>query len=244
MRQLVLEGMAEEDIRQLTEEVKSANLTLEQAYMWDGLFERLADKDSLYWNYFYEEGEIQIGWAYDGSDEDIAEIQEKEGLSVEEIYEKYGAKVKAYNDCDAESSIALLSGLKETVQTEELRNELQRVMDEIQLAAETREVEHVQNAYMLLHDMDYFLLRYGPEDVGPYVTDKSTISQYYGALPATQRLRAEMDELAARKAALQSEYKKAQREEQEYDTLRQNVEALLEKPREQGRQRQQSNDLE
>ena len=182
MRQRVLEGMTEEDIRQLTEEVKSANLTLEQAYMWDGLFERLADKDSLYWNYFYEEGEIQIGWAYDGSDEDIAEIQEKEGLSVEEIYEKYGTKVKAYNDCDAESSIALLSGLKETVQTEELRNELQHVMDEIKLAAETREVEHVQNAYMLLHDMDYFLLRYGPEDVGPYVTDKSTISKYYGAL--------------------------------------------------------------
>ena len=75
-----------------------------------------------------------------------------------------------------------MSGLKETVQTEELRNELQRVMDEIKLAAETREVEHVRNAYMLLHDMDYFLLRYGPEDVGPYVTDKSTISKYYGAL--------------------------------------------------------------
>lgn len=49
-------------------------------------------------------------------------------------------------------------------------------------------------------------------------------------LPAAQRLRAEMDELTARKAALQSEYRKAQREEREYDTLRQNVEALLEKP--------------
>ena len=52
-------------------------------------------------------------------------------------------------------------------------------------------------------------------------------------LPATQRLRAEMDKLTARKAALQSEYRKAQREEREYDTLCQNVEALLEKPREQ-----------
>lgn len=52
-------------------------------------------------------------------------------------------------------------------------------------------------------------------------------------LPAAQRLRAEMDELTARRTALQSEYRKAQREEWEYDTLRQNVEALLEKPREQ-----------
>ena len=49
-------------------------------------------------------------------------------------------------------------------------------------------------------------------------------------LPATKRLRAEMDELAARRTALQSEYRKAQREEREYDTLRQNVDNLLHKP--------------
>ena len=63
-------------------------------------------------------------------------------------------------------------------------------------------------------------------------------------LPAAQRLRAEMDELTARRTALQSEYRKAQREEREYDTLRQNVEALLEKPREAEPQRQRSNELE
>ena len=49
-------------------------------------------------------------------------------------------------------------------------------------------------------------------------------------LPATQRLRAEMDELTARKAALQSEYRKAQQEEEEYDALRQNVDSLLKQP--------------
>ena len=49
-------------------------------------------------------------------------------------------------------------------------------------------------------------------------------------LPAVQRLRAAMDELTARRTALQSEYRKAQREEREYDTLRQNVNNLLHKP--------------
>ena len=44
--------------------------------------------------------------------------------------------------------------------------------------------------------------------------------------------------------ALQSEYRKAQREEREYDTLRQNVEALLEKPREAEPQRQRNHELE
>ena len=53
-----------------------------------------------------------------------------------------------------------------------------------------------------------------------------------------------MDELTARRTVLQSEYRKAQREEREYDTLRQNVEALLEKPREAEPHRQRSNELE
>ena len=53
-----------------------------------------------------------------------------------------------------------------------------------------------------------------------------------------------MDELTARRTALQSEYRKAQQEEWAYDTLRQNVEALLEKPREAEPQRQRSSELE
>ena len=48
----------------------------------------------------------------------------------------------------------------------------------------------------------------------------------------------------ARRTALQSEYRKAKREERGYDTLRQNVEALLEKPRETEPQRQRNNELE
>ena len=72
--------------------------------------------------------------------------------------------------------------MKETVETEELRNDLKQAREDRKIATGRGEIEHVQNAYMLLHDMDYFLLRYGPEDVGPYVTDRSTISKFYGAL--------------------------------------------------------------
>lgn len=46
-------------------------------------------------------------------------------------------------------------------------------------------------------------------------------------LPATQRLRAEMDELTAKRTALQSELRKAQREEKVYDTIHKNVNELL-----------------
>ena len=57
-------------------------------------------------------------------------------------------------------------------------------------------------------------------------------------------MKAELEGLSARKAALQAELRKIQREEKEYDTIRQNVDALLERPKEQEQQRQRSNDLE
>ena len=63
-------------------------------------------------------------------------------------------------------------------------------------------------------------------------------------LPSTDKLKAELDGLAARKTALQTELRKIQREEKGYDTLRQNVDALLERPKEQEQQRHRSNDLE
>ena len=63
-------------------------------------------------------------------------------------------------------------------------------------------------------------------------------------LPSAEKLKAELNELAARKAALQAKLRKIQREEKEYDTLRQNVDALLERPKEQEQQRQRSNNLE
>ena len=63
-------------------------------------------------------------------------------------------------------------------------------------------------------------------------------------LPATQRLRAEMDELTARKATLQSEYRKAQQKEREYDTLSQNVSMLLEQPKDIVLPKEKTNELE
>ena len=46
-------------------------------------------------------------------------------------------------------------------------------------------------------------------------------------LPATQRLRAEMDELVASRTTLREELRKVRHEEKEYDLLRKNVDILL-----------------
>lgn len=65
-RQQATEGMSQQQIENLTEVVKTANLWLEHKYMNEDFFEQLSDPNNLYWNYFHQTGEIQIGWAVDG----------------------------------------------------------------------------------------------------------------------------------------------------------------------------------
>lgn len=48
-------------------------------------------------------------------------------------------------------------------------------MDQTEQAKETHRMEIVNDIYKKLHDLDYFLLRYGPKDVAKYVEDDSTV---------------------------------------------------------------------
>ncbi len=181
-REQTLEGMTDEQINDLTEFIKRANLWLEHEYMYSNFFERLESPDDPIWNYFHKTGEIQTGWAYDGS-LNIDEICESEGLTENEFYEKYGTPVCETNIYDAEGFASAVASLKSGVQNRNLIDTLQYISDESLLAKDTHDVVHVSNIYHTLHDLDYFLLRYGIEDVGPYVADISTISKYYGTLP-------------------------------------------------------------
>lgn len=180
-RELALAGMTQVQIEKLAETIKAANLCLEQEYMYNNIFGKLEDPNSFYWNYFHQTGEIQIAWAID-EDLDKDAISEQENLTEAEFYAKYGTAVVATNHYDADAFISLLNTLKADVQNSDLKADLQYIMDETALAKETHIVEHLNNVYKKLHDLDYFLLRYGPEDVGKYVKDDSTVSKYYGTL--------------------------------------------------------------
>ena len=114
MRETVLEGMSEDEIARLTENIKVANLRMESAYLNDNIFGKLADKNSEYWQYFDQEGDI-------------------------EFYENNDEPEVVYNRFDGENFVNLVSDMMGSGQNE---------------------------VYKILHDMDYFLLRYGMEDVG------------------------------------------------------------------------------
>lgn len=129
MRELVLEGMTDEEAERLTENIKVANLRLESAYLNDNIFEKLSDKDSLYWNYFDQKGDIQIGWSYDDDYSAIKKIMEEEGISKNEFYEKYGEPVMQYNRFDADNFIDLIQDMQKSVQNELLTADLQQLIE-------------------------------------------------------------------------------------------------------------------
>ena len=69
-----------------------------------------------------------------------------------------------------------------TTQFDELKKDFETIQDNLQNAESTHDVQYIEDLYKVVHDMDYYLLRYGPEDVAIYVDDSSTISKYYGVL--------------------------------------------------------------
>ena len=122
--------------------------------------------------------------------------------------------------------------------------EMERLTLTMKHAATYRQLRPLYDQYRQSRDKEKFLRGHEGEIILFEAAARELKRLDAVPLPATQRLRAEMDEFTARRTALQSEYRKAQREEREYDTLRQNVEALLEKPREVEPQRQRSSELE
>lgn len=182
MREKVLEGMSDDEISRLSENIKVANLAMERAYLNDNLFEKLSDKDSPYWQFFDKKGDIQLGWWYKQHILSKEAIMKAENISEEEFAERFTEPGIVYNRFDADNFIALISDMQASVQNRELVSDLQQLIDLTYLAKETHEMEYANAIYKILHDMDYFLLRYGIEDVGKYTSDSSTVSKYYGVL--------------------------------------------------------------
>lgn len=183
MREEVLDGMTDDEKERLTENIKVANLQMERAYLNDGIFDKLEDKDSLAWNYFDQKGDIQVGWAYDSNKKTG---MNEEGITESEFYQKYGEPVMVYNRFDGANFVELIQDMQKSVHNEYLHADLQQLIDLTNLATETHEMEYANDIYKILHDMDYFLLRYGIEDVGKYTQDGGVISKYYGALTVYQ----------------------------------------------------------
>lgn len=169
----IQDSMTEEHYEKLKNFIQTANLRLESLVLYDNLFLCLEDPDDLYWNYFEKCGDIQIGWGFDG-DVDIS--------IVEKNPEQYGTPVVRNNPYDGEVFIKKAEELAEYIGYEKLQLDLISLAENMRKALDTHDGTYVKNVYCILHDLDYFALRYGLEDFGDLVKDKSTLVKYYGVL--------------------------------------------------------------
>lgn len=194
MRAVVLEGMSEEEINRLTENIKVANSAMESAYFNDNIFDKLSDSDSPYWQYFDKTGDIQLGWWYKRQIVDKNVIMQAENITEAEFYEREYEPGMEYNRFDAGNFIGLIEDMQSSVQNEMLSADLQQLIDLAYMASVTHEMEYANQIYKILHDLDYYLLRYGIEDVGVYTQDQGTVSKYYGVLAVYGATPYELDE--------------------------------------------------
>ena len=107
-----------------------------------------------------------------------------------------------------------------------------------------RKLKPVYDRYKASKDKEKFLRGFESEVILFEAAAREIKKAGLTRLPSAEKLKAELDVLTAQKAALQVEFRKVQREEKEYDAVRQNIDALLEKPKEQEQQKQRSNNLE
>lgn len=178
-RAQVLDGMSEEEVNRMNQVIKDINVKMEQEIIWGNRLASLSDPQDLYWNLLSNTGEVQVGWAYE---QDALDLKKSTELSEDDFNEQYGIAVMEYNEYTSEDFISCMQELRDSTNYEDFKKDFNQLIDNMEKAEETHNVGYIENIYKIIHDMDYFLLRYGPEDVGKYTEDSSTVAKYYGVL--------------------------------------------------------------
>ena len=133
---------------------------------------------------------------------------------------------------ELESKLTALSAWRDTAHAEikriESRSaELALVMKH---AGTYRQLKPIYDRYKASSDKEKFLRGHESEIILFEAAARECKRLGAVPLPATERMQAKIDELNARKAILKAELQKAQRKEQDYAAMRQNVEDFLSPP--------------
>lgn len=134
--------------------------------------------------------------------------------------------------CDAVAAASICT-------RESLRDTEQQLTDLALLGKQIdsyRKLKPVYDRYKASKDKEKFLRGFESEIILFEAAASEIKKAGLARLPSSEKLKAELDGLAAHKTALQAELRKIRREEKEYDTIHQNVDALLKK---RGKQAQQ-----
>ena len=180
MRSKVMAGMTEEEIKQVTKLVHTGNVSGESEFLSGRKFSDYQNPDSLHWNLFTESGDVVIGYGFDSS---VPKYDSNSGMTEEEYNAKYGTPVvESIKAPLGEQFYSYIEKIDDLLQTDLLDEDFEEMKDCMQLAIETHDVNYLYEIYYKLHDLDYYLFQYGPEDISPLVGYASCIEIYYGCL--------------------------------------------------------------
>lgn len=180
MRSKVLAGMSEVEIKQVNKLVKRANDNGESGFLSGRKFKEYQDPDSLYWKLFTESGDVVVGYGFEST---VPKYDVNSGMTEEEYNEKYGTPVvESIETPLGERFNAYIEELADLLKTDLLDEDFEEMKQYMQLAIKTHDVNYLYEIYYKIHDLDYYLFRYGPEDISPLVGYASSIEIYYGAL--------------------------------------------------------------
>ena len=128
--------------------------------------------------------------------------------------------------CDSVAAVSIRT-------RESLRDTEQRIADLALLGKQIdtyRKLKPVYDRYKASKDKEKFLRGFESEIILFEAAAREIKKAGLTKLPSAEKLKAELNELAARKAALQAKLRKVQREEKEYGMIHQNIETLLSAP--------------
>lgn len=140
---------------------------------------------------------------------------------------------------ELESRLAAMTERRDTAhasikETEARTAELSLVMKH---AATYRQLRPLYDRYRQSRDKEKFLRGHESEIILFEAAARELKRMEAVPLPSTESMKKELSELTAKKDALLAEYRTARSEAQEYETIRQNVDALLSVPKEQEQQK-------
>ncbi|MDY4172691.1 MAG: relaxase/mobilization nuclease domain-containing protein [Evtepia sp.] len=140
---------------------------------------------------------------------------------------------------ELESRLAAMTKRRDTAhasikETEARTAELSLVMKH---ASTYRQLKPMYDRYRQSRDKEKFLRGHESEIILFEAAARELKRMEAVPLPSTESMKKELSELTAKKEALLVEYRTARSEAQEYETIRQNVDALLSMPKEQEQQK-------
>lgn len=184
VREIALKGMHEEERKALTTYVKDYHNWLEYRLLYEDWEAQLSNKESIVWNFFDKTGEVVAGYALEKDAENYPEFGK---LTLKELAQKCGEPYYEENRYGSERVVERMRELTASAEDEAFCADVEALCKALLQAKDTHEVDYVKQAHEILHDMEYFLLRYSPKDVAPYTKDKSLSCNYYGVLEVWRR---------------------------------------------------------